>query len=162
MQPLMKYWVPINIEKPNALILIFGGASGLDESLKPRLLALFSRSIARAASETGAVIIDGRNEGRSDGNNGSGCSWPGAKIHPFGSCAFGKSHISGRAGRRKHRGWRSSWSDHSHFVLVESKEWGGETEMMFKLAKSLFDKIPVVAILANGGEISKKVTTHLF
>ena len=46
--------------------------------------------------------------------------------------------------------------DHSHFVLVESKEWGGETEMMFKLAKSLSDRIPVVAILANGGDISRK------
>ena len=46
--------------------------------------------------------------------------------------------------------------DHSHFVLVESKEWGGETEMMFKLAKALASKIPAITILANGGDISRK------
>jgi hypothetical protein len=49
----------LEIKQPKALILIMGGAAGLDESLKPRLLSLFSRSIARAAIETGAVIIDG-------------------------------------------------------------------------------------------------------
>ena len=49
----------LEIKPPGALILILGGAAGIDESLKPRLLALFSRSIARAAIETGAVIIDG-------------------------------------------------------------------------------------------------------
>lgn len=49
----------LEIKQTKNLILILGGATGLDESLKPRLFALFSRSIARAAIETGAVIMDG-------------------------------------------------------------------------------------------------------
>ena len=49
----------LGIEQPEALIMIFGGAAGLDDSLKPRLLQLFSRSIACSAIETGAIIMDG-------------------------------------------------------------------------------------------------------
>src|ERR1700675_4053097 len=42
-----------------AVILIIGGAETVDEKLKPRLIQLFSRGIARAAANAGAAIIDG-------------------------------------------------------------------------------------------------------
>ena len=42
--------------------------------------------------------------------------------------------------------------NHSHFVLVESNEWGGETGKMLELARAL--NAPIVAILVNGGAIA--------
>ena len=42
--------------------------------------------------------------------------------------------------------------NHSHFVLVESDEWGGETGTMFKLAAAL--NVPVATMLINGGQIA--------
>jgi hypothetical protein len=42
--------------------------------------------------------------------------------------------------------------NHSHFVLVESDEWGGETGTMFKLAGAL--NVPVATMLINGGSIA--------
>jgi SLOG in TRPM, prokaryote len=42
--------------------------------------------------------------------------------------------------------------NHSHFVLVESNEWGGETTKMLELARA--SNAPTVAILANGGAIA--------
>jgi len=44
---------------------------------------------------------------------------------------------------------------HSHFVLVDSQEWGGETEMLFALARAIARDIPALAILVNGGPIAR-------
>ncbi len=46
--------------------------------------------------------------------------------------------------------------NHSHFVLVESNEWGGETGKMLELARSFNG--PIVAILVNGGAIAEDET----
>lgn len=146
----------LNIEKPKALILILGGADGLDESLKPRLLALFSRSIACAAIETGAVIMDGGTKAGVMELMGQAVADQGRKSILLGVAPSGKVTYPEGPEEGSIEGGASLDPDHSHFVLVDSKEWGGETEMMFKLAKSLSDKIPVVAILANGGDISRK------
>jgi hypothetical protein len=43
--------------------------------------------------------------------------------------------------------------NHSHFVLVESDEWGDETGTMFKLAEAL--NVAVVTMLINGGPIAE-------
>ena len=42
--------------------------------------------------------------------------------------------------------------NHSHFVLVESNEWGGETGKMLELARAF--NVPIAAILVNGGAIA--------
>ena len=43
---------------------------------------------------------------------------------------------------------------HSNFVLVDSDKWGGEVEMMYRLADYLSANIPSIAILINGGDVS--------
>src|SRR5260370_14120468 len=45
--------------------------------------------------------------------------------------------------------------NHSHFVLVETDEWGGETEAMYELAEALSMGRPSVAVLINGGPIAQ-------
>lgn len=146
----------LGIKQPNALILILGGASGLDESLKPRLLALFSRSIACAAIETGAVIMDGGTKAGVMELMGQAVADRGRKSILLGVAPSGKvTYPQGPADGSIKDGAPLD-PDHSHFVLVESEEWGGETGMMFKVAKALSRGIPVVTILVNGGNISRK------
>ena len=146
----------LNIEKPKALILIFGGAAGLAESLKPRLAQLFSRGIACAAIETGAIIIDGGTKAGVMELMGQAVADQRRRTILLGVAPSAKvTYPDGLAEGSIENGAPLD-PDHSHFVLVESKEWGGETEMMFKLARSLASKNPLVAILANGGEVSKK------
>ena len=41
------------------MILIFGGAAGLDDSRKAHLETLFAEGVAPVAAELGALIIDG-------------------------------------------------------------------------------------------------------
>jgi hypothetical protein len=45
--------------------------------------------------------------------------------------------------------------NHSHFVLVESNEWGGETETMYELAEKFSKEVPVLTVLVNGGQVAK-------
>lgn len=146
----------LNIEKPRALILIFGGAAGLAESLKPRLAQLFSRGIVRAAIETGAIIIDGGTKAGIMELMGQAVADQGRRTILLGVAPSGKVTYPDGLAEGSTENNASLDPDHSHFVLVDSKEWGGETEMMFKLARSLAGKNPLVVILANGGEISKK------
>jgi hypothetical protein len=40
-------------------------------------------------------------------------------------------------------------------VLVESDEWGGETQTMYELAEELGKEMPVLTILVNGGAVAK-------
>src|ERR1700757_186420 len=49
----------LDIGQPHALIMVFGGAKGLDDSRKVRLAELFTDAIAPTAGELRTLIIDG-------------------------------------------------------------------------------------------------------
>ena len=143
------------IQKPKALILVFGGAKGLDETAKNRLEQLFSRGIARAAARASALIIDGGTQSGVMAMMGQGVADRGGKSVLVGVAPAGKvSYPEGPAEGSIEDGAPLD-PNHSHFVLVDSDEWGGETEMMFELAEGLAEQVPVIALLVNGGAISR-------
>ena len=49
----------LGIVSPSAVILLFGGAAGLDDSRKAHLATLFAEGVTPVAAELGALIIDG-------------------------------------------------------------------------------------------------------
>src|SRR2546428_1090092 len=49
----------LEIVSPRAVILLFGGAAGLDDSRKAHLATLFTDGVTPVATELGALIIDG-------------------------------------------------------------------------------------------------------
>src|SRR6476646_6141857 len=49
----------LGITSPRAVILLFGGAAGLDDSRKAHLETLFADGVKPVAVELGALIIDG-------------------------------------------------------------------------------------------------------
>src|SRR5437764_382167 len=49
----------LEITSPRAVILLFGGAAGLDASRKTHLATLFADGLTTLATELGALIIDG-------------------------------------------------------------------------------------------------------
>ena len=142
----------LEITSPRAVILLFGGAAGLDDSRKAHLATLFADGVAPVAAELGALIIDGGTQsgvmammGEAVARHPGTCQLLG--IAPKGKIAHpeiaGASAISDGAALEPH---------HSHFVLVESTEWGGETGKMLELARAF--NAPIVAILVNGGAIA--------
>ena len=146
----------LGIKQPKALIIIIGGASGLDEKLKPPLEQLFSCGIAHAATEMGAMIIDGGTQAGVMAMMGKVVADQGRKSILLGVAPADKVTYPDGPAEGSIKNGITLDPNHTHFVLVESNEWGGETETMFQLAQELSKKVPVLTILVNGGEITKK------
>jgi SLOG in TRPM, prokaryote len=142
----------LEIVSPRAVILLFGGAAGLDNSRKTHLANLFADGVAPVAAELGALIIDGGTQSGVMAIMGEAVAQHPGKCRLLGIAPKGKithpeiaaaSAVSDGAPLEPH---------HSHFVLVESAEWGGETQKMLELARAF--NAQIIAILVNGGAIA--------
>lgn len=146
----------LDIEQPKGVIIVVGGAAGLDETMKGLLLRLFSRGIAFAAASSGSLTIDGGTNAGVMAMMGQGVADRGRKSPLLGIAPAGKVTYPGGPAEGSIEDGAPLDPNHSHFVLVESDEWGGETDTLFDIIKE-FDKIvPVVMILANGGLHARK------
>ena len=142
----------LGISPPKNLILLIGGADKLDEKLTSRLTQLFSRGIARAAADAEAVIIDGGTQAGVMQIMGQSIADRGRKSSLLGVAAAGKVTYPGGPSVASNDSAPLD-PNHSHFALVDGKEWGSETETLFELAAAF--NVPVLAILVNGGAIAK-------
>lgn len=154
--PVASVLKALEIEQPKTLIMLAGGAASLDETLRPHLVQLFSRGIAPAAADTDALIIDGGTEAGTMAMMGQGVAEAGRNSILLGVAAAGKVTYPGGPAEGRIEDSAPLDPNHSHFVLVESDEWGGETETMYELAEELGKEIPVLTILVNGGQVAKR------
>jgi hypothetical protein len=143
----------LDLAQPRALIMVFGGAKGLDDSRKTRLAELFIHAIAPAAAELGALIIDGGTQSGVMAMMGEAVARDGRRSHLWGIAPKGKITHPEIAGASPVSDGAPLEPNHSHFVLVEGNEWGDETGTMLELARAF--NAPSVAILVNGGAIAK-------
>jgi len=144
--------------RPRGLLCIFGGAGGLHDVLVPNLRVLLSQGALKAATVLGCVMLDGGTDsGVMKMVGGAVGKSQERTVRVVGCCPQGIT-------RSPCDPLNSSLVDleprHTDFVLVPSSDWGGETTTMFSLAATFLAKIPGVAVLANGGQISKKEVRH--
>ena len=142
----------LDIAQPHALIMVFGGAKGLDDSRKARLAELFTDAIAPAAVEVGALVIDGGTQSGVMAMMGEALARDRRGSQLLGIAPAGKVTYPGDPSPANIGNGTPLEPNHSHFVLVEGDEWGSETDMMFKLAGAL--NVPVATMLINGGSIA--------
>jgi hypothetical protein len=142
----------LEIASPRALILLFGGAAGLDESRKVHLATLFADGVTPVAAELGALIIDGGTQSGVMAMMGEAVARHPGKCQLLGIAPKGKITNPEITGVSTISEGAALEPNHSHFVLVESAEWGGETGKMLELARAFNARI--VAILVNGGAIA--------
>jgi SLOG in TRPM, prokaryote len=142
----------LGIASPRAVILLFGGAAGLDDSRKAHLATLFADGVTPAAAELGALIIDGGTQSGLMAIMGEAVARYPRTCRLLGIAPKGKIKHSEIEGASAVSDGAPLEPNHSHFVLVESNEWGGETGKMLELARAF--KAPIVAILVNGGAIA--------
>ncbi len=140
------------LPKPRAMMLLFGGAAGLDYALTDRLAALLGEGVAPAAAESGALIIDGGTQSGVMAMMGEAVARGGRGCPLLGVVAAGKVTFPGAKMDAGHADKAQLDPNHWHFVLAESDEWGGETATMFELVRAL--EAAVVALLINGGSIA--------
>jgi hypothetical protein len=142
----------LEIGSPPTVILLFGGAAGLDDSRKAHLETLFAEGVAPVAAELGALIIDGGTQSGVMAMMGEAVAARPGTGHLLGIAPEGKiAHPELSDASAKSDGTPLE-PNHSHFVLVESNEWGGETAKMLELARAF--NAPTVAIVVNGGAIA--------
>ncbi len=147
----------LNIPAYNDLIMLVGGASLMDEKLYPNLESLFTHGIAHLAVIRKALIIDGGSQAGVMELMGKGVV---AQQHRFPLLGISPGGVVTYPGKSSHDTVDHEHvpldPNHSHFVLVQTDEWGGETEIMYQLAQLYAQSCPSVAMVVNGGSIAKK------
>ncbi len=142
----------LEITSPRAVILLFGGAAGLDDSRKAHLATLFADGVIPLAAELGALIIDGGTQSGVMAMMGEAVARCPGTSQLLGIAPRGKITHPEIEGASAGSDGAPLEPNHSHFVLVESAEWGGETGKMLQVARAF--NVPSVAILVNGGAIA--------
>ena len=144
----------LKLERPKSLIMISGGADGMDPEIKPRLTQLFSRGLVPAAEEIGAALITGGTDAGVMAVLGQTKRERGSRIPLIGVVPEGCTYSPDPAAPSQTDSKAALEPNHSHFVLVDSDDWGGEIESMFNLSKYLCHQIPGIMVLINGGDLA--------
>jgi SLOG in TRPM, prokaryote/SMODS and SLOG-associating 2TM effector domain 1/Protein of unknown function (DUF4231) len=142
----------LNSSRP--VVAIVGGASKLEERVKPRLAQLFSRAVARVAADRGALIIDGGTAAGVMAIIGQGVADRGHRSTLLGVAPAAKVTYPGGPSADSVPDGAPLEPNHTHFVLVQDSDWGGEVGTMDALAQALAGDQPAVTILADGGPIA--------
>lgn len=148
----------LSLSPARALLIVNGGTANNTSTSQSRVEELLSEGLARLAAKEGLTALTGGTdvnlfasfaEGLSRWGNRATCigvavgplvTWPGRAAAENPSPADGEP-----APLEPH---------HTHFALVDGKDWGDETPTMYALAASLSRACPSVAVFAGGGEIT--------
>lgn len=137
--------------KGRPVILVCGGADDLADAALERASAMIGPAVAAAAEVTGAVLVDG---GTSSGvmrlTGQARARWPEALpvlmgVAPAGLVTYPGSPAKEGVPLEEY---------HSHFILADSSEWGGETRLMMAVADELAGGGRVVMVMAGGGKVA--------
>ncbi|MFY0564931.1 DUF4231 domain-containing protein [Archangium lansingense] len=142
--------------RPHSLLLLIGGADELDPALGARVEQLFSRGLVPAATESGALILDGGTRTGIMSLIGRGIAESGHCCPLVGVAPEGRVASPGDSATEQDDSRAELDPNHSHFVLVHGNAWGDETDMLLRLASTLAREVPVVVVLVNGGSITKE------
>lgn len=137
----------LKLSHPSGLLILSGGAGKMTH--QDDLVSLFAAIGRLVAQHPGLVVIDGGTQSgvmQLMGEGLAGIARAGAHI--------GVLPAGADTGANGQKAEDNLEPHHSNFVLVDSKEWGGEVETMYHLAAYLSAQVPSVALLVNGGAIA--------
>jgi hypothetical protein len=134
---------------PRPVIVVCGGADDLRDGQLLAARSVLGPAIGFAAARTGAAIVDGGTDtGVMALLGDERARHPESMPVLLGVAPGGLVQHSGAAGERR----TSLEPHHTHFVLADSAEWGGETPLLAAIAEELACGAPVVMVLAGGGD----------
>jgi len=138
------------IDAPRAVVVVVGGAAGLDAGRSDALQQL-GAAIVDAAAACDAVIVDGGTDagimqvvGRAHESRGHSNPLVGVVVEA----------LAALPGRTSAEGSEALEPHHSHFLLVPGSAWGDEAAWIAQLAGAIAGADPSVTVLVNGGEIA--------
>ncbi len=145
----------LGIQEPRNVILIAGGASAMGKESDDELFPLLMNGIVRPATSLDALVLDGGTQTGVMALIGLGVSQQQHRPTLLGVAADGMVLYPGKT-TGTNKGARPLDPNHSHFILVKADTWGQETRTMYELVPFLSREHASVAVLVNGGEITRK------
>lgn len=148
----------LGLRGQRSVLVVVGGAAGLDEAGKKRLFTLFGHALLPVVASQQAVVVDGGTDsgvmqliGRARAEVGP--------TFPLVGVAAEKMVIS--PGDDAEPGDRTPLErNHSHFVLVPGSSWGDESPWLSWVATVIAGGAPSATVLINGGEIAFQDVAH--
>ena len=137
----------LKLPQADGLLLLFGGAGFMSEEMFNRLSNLF-HTLAETLVNLNITVMDG-------GTDSGVMALMGKSLFtkaPYIGVLPAKAEIEPGGPLAE----EILEPHHSHFILVESDQWGSEIEIMNDLAVHLSKNRPSLALLVNGGAIALK------
>jgi SLOG in TRPM, prokaryote len=137
---------------PRPVLVLVGGAGGLNDADEDRLRPLFTGTLAPLAEASGASVVDGGTDAgvmRLMGRARAGLE---AAFPLIGVAADGTVSLPGGPPPRPDAAPLEP--HHTHFVLVPGSEWGDEARWLVRVASALAGGAPSVTVLVNGGDVA--------
>jgi hypothetical protein len=140
---------------PRPTLFITGGASKMTEDDIERTREIINEGIAKFAEKHNLTIIDGGTEAGvmqmiGEARKRNGYKFPLIGCSPYYKVKFPGAEITEEAEATLEDG-------HSHFVLVNTPEWGGESQTIVNLTRAIAARQrPMIGVLINGGEIAER------
>jgi hypothetical protein len=135
----------LGLTRSSPVLVLIGGADGLDEAGLERLRPFFTEALAPLAGALDACVVDGGTEAGVMGLMGRARARSGGTFPLVGVAAEGTVPPTGSA---------SLEPNHSHVVLVPGTTWGDESSWLAEVASQLAGGSPSVTVLINGGQIA--------
>jgi hypothetical protein len=137
----------LGIKWPRPVLVVVGGASGLDGSVSERLLVVFS-TVAPLLDRLGALAVDGGTDCGVMALMGLARRRTGTRFPLLGVAAVGTVASPGSGTARLD-------PNHSHLLLVPGTRWGDESPWISRVATLVSGGLPSLALAAGGGEVTR-------
>jgi hypothetical protein len=140
------------------VIVLVGGAGGLNAGDLDRLRPLFEQALVPVAERFDASVVDGGTDAGVMHLIGRARSRAAATFWLIGVAAAGTVSFPGSRPQREDVAPLDP--HHPHFVLVPGAEWGAESSWIAQVGTELAGGLPSVTMLVNGGEIAYADVEH--
>jgi SLOG in TRPM, prokaryote/Protein of unknown function (DUF4231) len=148
----------LKLERPRGVLVLNGGTEELPSELEERLGSLLRDGLVRPAIEQQLTVVTGGTDVGIFRLFGEGlrdrATAPCIGVVPSSLVSYGTARTTGS--KPGDESQVPLEPHHSHFVLIEADHWGDETEAMLSLVATLSAEAPSLAVLANGGSVSKR------
>lgn len=139
---------------PRPVLVVVGGASGLDDTGLEDARAVVERVAMPAAVHCGAAVVDGGTDAGVMRLVGRAHAWAGSPNPLVGVAVQRLVRVPGRASTGLGPDAVGAEPHHTHLVLVPGDQWGDESPYLSAVAGLLSGTSPAVTLVVNGGTVT--------
>jgi SLOG in TRPM, prokaryote len=148
----------LGLQASQPVVVLVGGAGGLDPADLDRLRPLFESGLVPVLTHLRGAAVDGGTWSGVMRLLGEARSGAGAEFPLVGVAASGTVTLPG--GRPPRDDAAALDPDHTHLVLVPGDDWGAEASWIAQVATDLAGIRPSATVLVNGGEVAYADVEH--